>query len=465
MVRPSFLLRGKVELAEAEHAISIYRDQLTELDHDLGKGLISEEEKDAAEQEIERRALRAARSLDGELSVARRAPWQGLLAAGLVAVGSLGLYAAIGNPGAVDQPLEQRRVALLEQRAAAGDLGSKVELLVERTREDPESFEDWWLLARSYSALGDHASAADAYLRAAGLSGDRPAILSAYAESLTLANGNRVPTAARLVFSQVLSRSEDPRARYYLALAKAQEQDFEGALADWLALLEESNPDAPWVPTVRRDIVNMTRFLERELREVLPDATEAERLRAGLASAPSAPARASAQSEAAALEAALANDPKDWEAWIRLAEIRAASGELEAARGALDSGRANYADAPFVTARFTQAADRLGLNPQAPASGTGPRGPSDEDVAAAAQLTPADRDVMVRGMVESLSTRLETQPNDLQGWLMLIRSYAVLQDAPSAESAVARATEAFESDPETLRRIIRLAQELGVRTQ
>ena len=72
---------------------------------------------------------------------------------------------------------------------------------------------------------------------------------------------------------------------------------------------------------------------------------------------------------------------------------------------------------------------------------------------------------MVRGMVESLSARLEAQPNDLQGWLMLIRSYAVLQDAPSAESAVARATEAFESDPETLRRIIRLAQELGVRTQ
>ncbi|HIP80491.1 MAG TPA: tetratricopeptide repeat protein, partial [Kiloniellaceae bacterium] len=66
-------------------------------------------------------------------------------------------------------------------------------LMIERGETEPESFEKWWTLARSHAAVGDYASAADAYRRAAELSDDDPGVLSAYAEALTLANGNKVP--------------------------------------------------------------------------------------------------------------------------------------------------------------------------------------------------------------------------------------------------------------------------------
>ena len=69
-----FWVRGKVEPNEADHAISIYRDQREELRRDARSGLISEVERDAAEQEIERRALRAARQLDAGVLVSRRSP-------------------------------------------------------------------------------------------------------------------------------------------------------------------------------------------------------------------------------------------------------------------------------------------------------------------------------------------------------------------------------------------------------
>ena len=83
LARP-FLTRAAVEPTEAEHAISIYRDQRDELQRDARNGLISDAEKEAAEQEIERRALRAARRLDSGIAVARPAPLIALGAAKLI---------------------------------------------------------------------------------------------------------------------------------------------------------------------------------------------------------------------------------------------------------------------------------------------------------------------------------------------------------------------------------------------
>ncbi|HLJ21316.1 MAG TPA: tetratricopeptide repeat protein, partial [Stellaceae bacterium] len=49
---------------------------------------------------------------------------------------------------------------------------------------------------------------------------------------------------------------KNPSARYYLALAKAQAGDLQGAIADWQTLLAESPADAPWTPLVRQRIAD-----------------------------------------------------------------------------------------------------------------------------------------------------------------------------------------------------------------
>jgi cytochrome c-type biogenesis protein CcmH len=48
-------------------------------------------------------------------------------------------------------------------------------------------------------------------------------------------------------------------------------------------------------------------------------------------------------------------------------------------------------------------------------------------------------------MVAQLAQRLETNPNDLDGWLRLIRAYAVLGDKPKAVAALTRARTVFAS--------------------
>ncbi len=63
---------------------------------------------------------------------------------------------------------------------------------------------------------------------------------------------------------------------------------------------------------------------------------------------------------------------------------------------------------------------------------------SEERKAAAEDaLTGRGKEKMIRGMVERLAARLEKDKSDLPGWLMLIRSYAVLKDTAKAKAAMA----------------------------
>lgn len=78
---------------------------------------------------------------------------------------------------------------------------------------------------------------------------------------------------------------------------------------------------------------------------------------------------------------------------------------------------------------------------------SGPRGPSQEDIAAARAMSPEDRLDMIRGMVDSLVARLEQDPSDIDGWLRLGRSWQVLGEP---EKSVAAYREAAERAPDNV---------------
>lgn len=58
----------------------------------------------------------------------------------------------------------------------------------------------------------------------------------------------------------------------------------------------------------------------------------------------------------------------------------------------------------------------------------------------------------IRGMVENLAERLKTNGDDPDGWLRLVRSWAVLREGPKFETAVADARKALAADPDKLKR-------------
>lgn len=70
------------------------------------------------------------------------------------------------------------------------------------------------------------------------------------------------------------------------------------------------------------------------------------------------------------------------------------------------------------------------------------RGPSAADVAAARQMKPSEQREMAEGMVAQLEARLQQQPKNIDGWLMLIRSRMTLGEPDKAKAALEAAVKA-----------------------
>lgn len=155
----------------------------------------------------------------------------------------------------------------------------------------------------------------------------------------------------------------------------------------------------------------------------------------------------------AAFVKAVEADPTDPAARFYLAMADAQAGNL---RKALDAWIALAADTPadapwrpVLNQQLRAAAQELNVDlaavlpdappPLPPTSGRG--GPSREDIEAAEEMSPADRQEMIRGMVAQLAARLEENPDDVEGWERLARSYRVLGEADKAADAAARAAQ------------------------
>ena len=89
-------------------------------------------------------------------------------------------------------------------------------------------------------------------------------------------------------------------------------------------------------------------------------------------------------------------------------------------------------------------------------------GPSADDVAAAAEMSPEQRNTMVRSMVSRLAERLKQEGSDVEGWLRLLRAYMVLGDKEQARAAADDARRALSSEPDKLKRVDELIKGLGL---
>jgi cytochrome c-type biogenesis protein CcmH len=69
-------------------------------------------------------------------------------------------------------------------------------------------------------------------------------------------------------------------------------------------------------------------------------------------------------------------------------------------------------------------------------------GPNADQIQAASQLSPAQQDEMARGMVSKLEAKLQADPSNLEGWVMLMRSRVMLNEPARATAALKAAVAA-----------------------
>jgi cytochrome c-type biogenesis protein CcmH len=160
-------------------------------------------------------------------------------------------------------------------------------------------------------------------------------------------------------------------------------------------------------------------------------------------------------------EAALALDPQEVGSRYFLAVAAEQAGEKDKAIEQFGRLEAEApADAAYLPAVRRRLAELRGE--PAPAAAPVARGPDSAQGKAIAAMPAQQRDAAIRGMVDKLAARLQTQGDDLEGWLKLIRAYSVLAEPAKAKEAVTNARKALAGKDQAVARIDALAKELDI---
>ena len=402
--------------AEFSGDAAVYRDQLREVENELAQGQIDTAQAETARVEIKRRLLTADHMDTPEmprLSLGER-NFAVICVSGIVVLGSVGLYAATGNPdlpspasrtseGALAASAEAaERLAAMAVPAAEGEgqaqtranlasVDEMIRRLVARLKKNPRDTEGWHTLGWAYLNTGKFAEAAEAYEKAIELSPNSAELRSAHIEALVKSADGVVTAEAKAAIEETLKLDpKDPRGRFFRGLAKEQAGDKAAALTDWTELLGDAAPDEPWVPDLKTRI--------GELKSEMNDDGTQHQTKPG---------------------------------------PTATGGVLETLRS-----------------RDTSQAP--------PASRAIDRGPREEDIQATEAMPPSERLAMIRSMVDGLASRLEQSPRDADGWIKLIRSRMVLGETELARQALEIGLKAFSDDPHQHDRIAGAAQQIGL---
>ncbi|MDC0073888.1 c-type cytochrome biogenesis protein CcmI [Alphaproteobacteria bacterium] len=349
---PLILTKNKNKSRE-EYDLAVYSNQLNELKKDMKVGLVSSEDEKAATAEISRKILLTNSLLNDKSNSNEENKSLNLafllIIIFIIPIVSINIYFLIGNPKIQNSPFVKNLLIERTNETTTAGLNESILKLKERLESDQNDYEGWILLGRSYLIINSPSLATEAFEKAINLDPNKSEAYAFLGESIVFSSSGIVTPRALKAFKKVIRADKfNPAARFYIGLANSQAGNKETALNQWIELAKDTDQDAPWLPTLKKQI----------------EKTSAE----------------------------LGVKPED---------------------SLIASGNSS-------------------LNQ---------RGPSKEDIESAKNMSSEERMNMIRGMVNSLAERLKDNPNDLQGWERLARSYTVLGEKDLAKKAQEKITE------------------------
>ena len=342
ILRP--LLKSQPGGATNSSEIQVYVQQLSEIDREKERGLISPADHTSARAEIGRRLIAAKAQADQmqHSSSDRRVRFVALALIAWVPAAGIAGYSLFGTPEVPDQPLSAR--GSLVQVSAPPDTEALIAQVEEHLVANPDDARGWSVLGPVYMRLGRYDDAASAWENVLRINGSEYETEVQYAEALVATRNGEVPIQAEEAFKRALDlEPQSVSARFYLALALGQRGETLAAAHAWLNLLEDAGPSAPrgsaWVIAAVRQL----RALNGQLgSRALP----VPEFAVSLETPQGAPAVDAAQAEAiagmvAGLAARLNDGGGSSDEWLRLIRSYQVLGDDARAQSALRDGVAD----------------------------------------------------------------------------------------------------------------------------
>jgi cytochrome c-type biogenesis protein CcmH len=240
--------RPRAPVSRQAANVSIYRDQLRELEADLAAGTLAQADYERSRAEVEARLLQDVRGPDATVPLERRSTRGTALALGAaIPVVALAVYLMVGNPATLSRQIDHG--------ATVQQLENMVERLAARMRENPDDVQGWQLLGRSYAALGRFKESADAYAQAALRAPRDAQLLVDFADALAMARGQRLEGEPEKLVQRALEIDpQNPKGLALAGTAAFERKDFAKAAEYWERMLPLVPADSEDARVIRQNV-------------------------------------------------------------------------------------------------------------------------------------------------------------------------------------------------------------------
>lgn len=331
---------------------TVYKDQLTEIDHDVAAGLIGTSEAQAARVEISRRLL-AADDAERHVPAARSPAFR--RAVSVIALAGLPLIAAafylpLGSPRLPDFPLAERA----RNPTASEPLDNLVAQVEGHLEKNPTDGRGWSVLAPVLAKLGRFDDSVRAFRNSITYNGDSAARRADLGEAIAASANGVITAEAKAEFERAVALDGDEvKARYFLGVAAEQDGRATDAATIWRVMLEKAPADAPWRPLVQAALMRVGGPAMPALSE--DTMTAAQGMNA-------ADRSTMIRGMVDRLATRLKQDGNDVEGWLRLTRAYMVLGDRDKAKTALSDARQAMANDAERLKQLDEASKNLGID-------------------------------------------------------------------------------------------------------
>ncbi|MBL4693476.1 MAG: c-type cytochrome biogenesis protein CcmI, partial [Magnetovibrio sp.] len=381
----------------ADYDLTVYKDQLTEIDKDLDRGVLSDDQATSARTEIERRMLAVANETTEGVKNTSAPLWLILVVVVTVPVGAFALYFDMGQPQLKDMPFASReKPAGGNAQARRTQISQTITALKIKIKKNPDDPNLWARLGQFSQMIGDMGGSVQAYEQLVPLTKRNPDALMVLGEALFMQASEVVTPAAVVLFKEAKSKSpKNPMSYYYLALERQMSGDAQAAMTEYADLLRISPSNGQWVPTIQARM----KALADKMGMDVPDA---QMLAATPQAAPTGPTQeqiqaaqgmsgedqqAMIQTMVKRLADKMKANPNDLEGWRRLVKAYKVLGE-----------QGKMADAMMQVERLERSTGSSSLAPGVSpgvSPGAAP-GPTRQQIEDAQSMSATDQQAMIR---------------------------------------------------------------------
>ncbi len=259
------LLRFKSEVDSNDRQqqnIEIARASKSNLDIQLSKGELSQQEYDSSLHELETALALDLENTGDRTTREQQGKWAIWLLVGLVPVLSISLYFQLGEYRVIEDPtlIQVRDSAQAQDEHSNLSIEEMVEIVQKRLLENPEDAQGWYVLGKTMMAQQKFDEAVTAFQRALELVGEEPGVIFSLADAIAMQNdGDMQGEPEQLVKRGLDIAPNHPTGLWLSGLAAEQRQDYPSAHDSWTRLLAQIKDD----PDSSAEVSELIKVLEQ----------------------------------------------------------------------------------------------------------------------------------------------------------------------------------------------------------